>query len=307
MKKALTLLFLLLILTFTLLPCAVAADDPFDIHYNFALRTLTGESVYHDTPYQPQQLSSGVRLEVSNGNSNTVPLLLFVIYRGQLIPFATDNDTPLQISHAFTLPGDSEVSLDIYPDAATLQSLVQGDAFVTIALAVGYVGHPDESATMLPPLSPTLDKCWLTARSNAVSSEVPPTARYDEQGLRLAQSPIFFSITAVDGVATHDTYNLQSSSAEPVFSYHMEGSEILHYLSEDTHGQVLVIPILNGELCAEHCLTIPAIGTNQDGTFTLPLQPGENQLGFVVLPLSDTGFLSPCWGFTYFVQNEVTP
>jgi len=306
MKKTFTLL-LLLFLTFALIPCASAADDPFDIQYNVVLRTLTGEPVYHNTPYQPQQLSSGVRLEVSNGNSNTVPLMLFLIYRGQLIPFSTDDDTALKTSHAFTLPGDSEVSLDVYPDEATLQSLVQGDAFVTFVITQRSLVHPDDPAITVLSLSPNLNTCWLTARSDAISSEVPPSERYDEEGLLLAQQNIVFSITAVDGVATHDTYNLQSSSAEPVFSYHMEGSEILHYLSEDTHGQVLVIPILNGELCAEHCLTIPAIGTNQDGTFTLPLQPGENQLGFVVLPLSDTGFLSPCWGFTYFVQNEVTP
>lgn len=306
MKKIYSLL-LLLALTFSLLPCAAATDDPFLIQYNVGLRTLTGEPFYHTQPYQPQQLSSGVRLKVSNDNSNTVPLILFVIYRGQLIPFFTGDDTTMQTSYTFTLPSNGEVSLDVYPDETTLQSLVQGDAFVTFAVVQCHTSYPDDLVSMPTVYLATLETCWLTDRSDAVSSEVPPTERYDEQGLLLAQQNIVFSITAVDGVATHDTYNLQSSSAEPVFSYHMEGSEILHYLSEDTHGQVLVIPILNGELCAEHCLTIPAIGTNQDGTFTLPLQPGENQLGFVVLPLSDTGFLSPCWGFTYFVQNEVTP
>ncbi len=307
MKKTLTLLLLLLVLTFALLPCAAAADDPFDVQYNFVLRTLTGEPFYFDTPCQPQQLSSGMRLEVRNGNSNTLPLIVFLVYRGQLIPFSADDNTTLQTSHAFTLPGNSVVSLDVYPDEATLQSLVQGDAYVNFVVTKRSLVHPDNPAITFLTFTSTLDTCWLTDRSDAISSEVPPFHRYDEQGRLLAQPNIVFSLTAVDGVPTHDAYDLQSSSTEPVFSYHMEGGEILHYLSEDTQGQVLVLPILNGELCADHCLTLPAVGTNQDGTFTLPLQPGENQLGFVVLPLSDTGYLTPCWGFTYFIQNEVNP
>ncbi len=303
MKRTLLLLF---IFTFALLPCA-SAEDPFEFQYQYILRTLTGEPFCLDVPLQPLQLSSGVRLEVRNDNSNTVPLIAFVVYRGQLIPFSVENETTLKTSHTFTLPSNGEVNFSVFPDEATLQRLVQGDAFVTFVIALNRVGHPDDLAAMLPTFLANCNFCWLTARGDAISSEIPPTKRYDKKGLLLHQPPIFFSLTAVDGVPTHDAYDLQSSSTEPVFSYHMEGGEILHYLSEDTQGQVLVLPILNGELCADHCLTLPAVGTNQDGTFTLPLQPGENQLGFVVLPLSDTGYLTPCWGFTYFIQNEVNP
>lgn len=295
-----TLLSFLLILLLLATASAQASGGSFSV--SMSIRDIEGDTLYDDAPLLPAKLAEGLTVEIENCDRNSCDVELLAVYRGQLLPFRVEGGEENVWQHPLSLARGEKAVLHICFEEEMLSQVLQDDNYLSfVAVEAVDVQLPSPEIRELITPSESASK-WV---SRTMGGEEP--ARYKELSPEEQMNrPAFPTVTiaALDGVKTDGSSYQKVSSTSPEITYTITDCWVEHYLSDEKYGEVVVIPMVNGQLCLQdgRPLTCSAFGSGEtvEGTMTLPLEAGENQVSFLLWQVSDTG-----WPNSYFAQRYV--
>lgn len=305
MRKTFLLFLLLTLLPLGTVP-AQASNGSFSV--NVYLHDFQGGALYDDVPLTLETLADGLTVTVENRDRNSCDIELLALYRGHLLPFRVEDAAENVWQYPMSFARGEEGSVHIHLDEEALSEVLLDDTYLFLVAAEAVDVNLSEQRELYS-IYASAGK-WVSRTASGTGTQEPPTNIKElsmEEQMNRPMRPAL-TITALDGEKTDGSSRQTVSGASPEITYTIENCWVENYLSDELYGEIVIIPMVNGQLCLldGRPLTCSAFGSGEtvEGTVTLPLKVGENQVFFLLCPVSDTGWFDYCFSQRYVINVE---
>lgn len=264
--------------------------------FSLRLQDVNGNRLYED-PFTVEQMAEGVVLHYTSSMAYKEDLSVFVLYEGEVLPFYPEHAKEAVWQYDWTLPAEKEAgSVLIQLEPETMREKVKPGTNIQFFLVTWQnVWDIEETRSLYNVMSPVV--VWM-------DEEIPSTTMFPP----INSDVVRMWIREADGVAVERPAVNEGDEGERHFVFGVDSTqpEIAFRLTECREDYV-VIPMLNRRLIIQedgHVLSARAVCTGDEvaeGSITLPLEPGANELLFILQPASGAGLAGSSYKYVMTV------